>query len=119
MPTPPRLSEEQRRQAYQKSLHLRRERAAMKAALADGSARLDQVIPRDPKTPGLWHTSTAGMKVYDLLVSLPGIGRNRALKILWEAGIIKDGNPNEKQTVRACGPKQRARLFAAIEKPRP
>jgi hypothetical protein len=52
--------------------------------------------------------SAQGMKVYDLLVSLPGIARAKALRLLLIAGIP------ERNTVRACGPRQRERLFAAV-----
>jgi len=56
-----------------------------------------------------WKMDAAqGMRVYDLLVSLPGVARSRALRLLLAAGIP------ERNTVRACGPKQQSRLFEAV-----
>lgn len=103
MPTPPPLSDEQRRAAYEKALELRRERAAMK---------------RDIKTLGVGHfwacmnhaVEAQGMKVYDLLTALPGVGPKTAKTWLEKAGIP------EKNTVRACGPKQTERLFGLLNR---
>lgn len=100
MPQPPALSTEQRRQAYDRSLELRKIRSAVKAWL--GKA------PTDFQSIFSGNAAVQGMKVYDLLTALPGIGAGRASKILASAGIP------EKNTVRACGPKQRDRLFALI-----
>lgn len=99
MPTPPALTNEQRRQAYEKALELRQRRSKVKQGLRRGDIDLGDA----------WGLSfVQGMKVYDLLVALPGIARARALKILAAAGIA------ENKTVRACGPKQRERLFSAL-----
>lgn len=108
MPTPPALTTEQRRQAWQRSLELRRFRAIIKEDIANGGLDWFKLA---------WtYEQAQGMKVYDLLVSLPGVGHRTAVRLLAEAKIP------EKNTVRGCGPKQRERLFAALEdmrKPRP
>lgn len=103
MPVAPTLTDEQRKQAAQRSLELRQARAKLKGYLATGQ---DRPLPA---IENVWRLPIVdGMKVYDLLVSLPGIGRAKALKILAAAKIP------EKNTVRACGPKQRERLFALL-----
>lgn len=95
----PKLTIEQRREAAAKSLQLRRDRAALKRWIAEGLVPLSEAWTHD------W---TQGMKVYDLLVSLPGVGHRTAAKLLKTAGIP------EKNTVRGCGPRQTERLFAAL-----
>jgi hypothetical protein len=99
VPTPPPLSKEQRRAAYEKALDLRRERAELKALIADGSVLFEYA----------WEcTSAQKMKVFDLLVALPGVGKKRAAAMMAEAKIPL------KNTVRACGPKQTERLFSQL-----
>lgn len=101
MPTPPPLSQEQRRAAYEKALKLRRSRAFIKARLRERAWTFTEA----------WEEPVAqGMKVYDLLAALPGIGQAKALALLNEAGIP------EKNTVRACGPKQTERLFNILRR---
>lgn len=84
-----------------KSLALRRTRARIKAGL--------RTIPDDICLAWRMHEAQ-GMKVYDLLTALPGIGKAKALALLEQAGIP------EKNTVRACGPKQTQKLFEALSK---
>jgi len=96
MPTPPVLSQEQRRAAYEKALELRRQRAALKQYLSIREHRLSVG----------WELEAArGMKVYDLLTALNGIGPKTARALLEKAGIP------ERNTVRACGPRQTEKLF--------
>lgn len=101
MPVAPVLSQEQRRAAYEKALELRRYRAELKRwlSLEPGPERFDLV----------WtYEAAQGMKVYDLLTSLPGVGRARALALLKAAGM------DDRKTVRGCGPRQRQKLFGAL-----
>lgn len=97
--TPPSLTAEQRRDAYEKSLELRQARAMLKETVKIGALTFGDA----------WSMELAqGMKVFDLLVALPGIARAKALRLMLAAGIP------ERNTVRACGPKQTQRLFEAL-----
>lgn len=98
----PKLTIEQRREAAAKSLELRRQRSHVKVLLGDGLLS----IPQSWERPAV-----QGMKVYDLLVSLPGVGHKTAAKLLKLAGIP------EKNTVRGCGPRQTEKLFALLAAP--
>lgn len=102
MPTPPALTNEQRRQAYEKALQLRRLRKALKQELgAGGELTFGQV----------WiHQAAQGMKVLDLLAALPRMGKPSALKLMEQAGFKHP----EKTTVRATGPRQREKLFELL-----
>lgn len=98
-PVPPTLSAEQRLEAYKKALRLRRRRADLKTFLSEKPYMLEYV----------WAFKDAqGMKVLDLLTALPGVGIGTARKYLELAGIP------EKNTVKACGPRQRERLLALL-----
>jgi hypothetical protein len=102
VPTPPRLTNEQRRQAFEKALKLRQDRANIKRWL--------HAMPGDLRAVWELEEAVQGMKVYDLLTALPHIGRGRALALLEQAGF----NHPEKTTVRATGPRQRERLFELL-----
>lgn len=96
---PPALTDAQRHDAARRSLEVRRSRAALKAALAQGRFW--------PST--VWGFPDAqGMKVYTLLLAIPGIGQAKAQRMMQEAGIPADS------TVRGCGPVQTAALFATL-----
>lgn len=105
MPTAPVLTPEMRIEAHARSLELRRERAHIKGWIAE--------LPTDVrrfKRAFMHFPEAQGMKVVDLLMALPGVGATKAARLLEAAGIP------EKNTVRACGPKQKERLFALIQK---
>jgi hypothetical protein len=105
MPVAPTLTDEQRKLAAKRSLELRQQRADLKREVA----LLGVSFFKACFNPLFIHAADVqGMKVYDLLTALPGIGRAKALKVLAEARIP------EKNTVRACGPKQRERLFSLL-----
>lgn len=105
MPQPPELDADKRRLGAQRSLELRRKRAGVKAGLAHGSLSIQEVFEYDELLP--W---AQGMKVRDLIMALPGYGKMRAETLLVMVGIPRDA------TVRACGPKQRERLFGQLSK---
>lgn len=100
-PTPPKLTVEQRRAAYEKALKLRQQRALVKRLLAGCYLTLEEAWGLGP---------VQGMKVIDLLSALPGIGKPSALKILESAGFKHP----DKTTVRGTGPRQREALFEIL-----
>jgi hypothetical protein len=109
VPTPPRLTNEQRRQAFEKALKLRQDRARLKDSLSEPANRVTTPVVRFIEA--FCEAEIAqGMKVYDLLTALPHIGRGRALALLEQAGFKHP----EKTTVRATGPRQRERLFELL-----
>lgn len=100
MPTPPALTAEQRRQAYEKALALRQERAMLKEAVRFGAVALQDA----------WRYEAArGMRAYDLLVCVPTVGKARALRMLNQASIP------ERNSVRQCGTRQVERLFILVQ----
>lgn len=98
---PPTLDATQRQAGYDKSLALRSARAELKKDLKAGKLRLRDVLGWD------W---VKGMKVYDLLRAVPGVGGRKATLIL-DAALIHQGN-----TVARCSSKQLERLVALVEK---
>lgn len=106
MPTPPRLTDEQRRQAYEKALLLRQERATLKHYMRRGELAFAKAFEWD---------IAQGMKVVDLLAALPGVGKPTAVKLLERAGFRHP----EKTTVRATGPRQREALFKLLDTKKP
>lgn len=105
MPTPPALTDEQRRAAYEKALELRRNRAALKDQIGASTS------PRATVIGVVFDFDIVqGMKVYDLLTALPGVGPKTARRWLATAGIAT------KNTVRACGPRQVERLFDLLNR---
>lgn len=92
-------SREQERLGLERSLELRRKRAALKAALKTRDITFSQAIEV---------AEAQGMAVMDLLLALPSIGRVKAERMLAFAGIPV------KNTVGKCGPRQRAALLDII-----
>jgi len=109
MPTPPPLSDEQRRAALEKAAEARRIRAELKADLAAGRLSLADVFARaaDEKV-------VADTKILVVLESLPNIGKVRSRRTMADIGI------SERQRVRGVGQHQREALverFAEEESP--
>lgn len=100
MPTPPPLSDEQRRAALAKAAEARRVRAELKASLQDGSIGLADVFARAEEDEVV-----ASTKILTVLESLPHIGKVRSRRTLAELKI------SERQRVRGVGRNQRARLL--------
>jgi hypothetical protein len=104
MPTPPPLSDEQRRAALEKAAEARRVRAQLKADLQAGALSLTDVFARaeDDKV-------VADTKILVILESLPNIGKVRSRRTLEELQI------SERQRVRGVGSAQRDRLVDRFE----
>jgi hypothetical protein len=99
VPTPPPLSDEQRRAALEKAAEARRVRAELKAGLQRGEVELRDVFERADHDEVVANT-----KILVVLESLPHIGKVRSRRTLAEIGV------SERQRVRGVGPRQRERL---------
>jgi hypothetical protein len=109
MPTPPPLSDEQRRAALEKAAEARRVRAELKADLQSGAIGLEDVFTRAAEEPFVANT-----KILVVLESLPNIGKVRSRRTMADIGI------SERQRVRGVGQNQREALierFAEEESP--
>ncbi len=100
VPTPPRLTADERSRAARQAVQARRTRAAVKQRVAAGYLSCSQVIE-------LAFTDTddgracARMTIGDLLLSLPGVGPVTADRELVALGI------NGSRRLRALGQRQR------------
>ena len=82
MPTPPKLTPEQRAAALESAKLARRTRAAVKEQVRTGELRLLQVIELAATNEAI-----SKMRVSELLESIPGVGKVRATTILERLGI--------------------------------
>ena len=98
MALPP-LTPEQRQAALEKAAAARRERAEIKNRLKHSGASLSEVLE-----DGQTNEVVGKMKVYDLLQSMPGLGKIRARQLMERIGIA------ESRRVRGLGVKQIAAL---------
>jgi len=108
VPTPPPLSDEQRRAALEKAAEARRVRAQLKADLQAGSLTLAEVFARADEDKVV-----ADTKILTVLESLPNIGKVRSRRTLQELQI------SERQRVRGVGANQRDKLVERFEGERP
>lgn len=104
MPTPPPLSDEQRRAALEKAAEARRVRAELKADLRAGTLTLTDVFARAEE-----EKVVADTKILAVLESLPNIGKVRSRRTLAELRI------SERQRVRGVGENQREKLVERFE----
>jgi hypothetical protein len=100
---PPKLTPEQRARALQKAAAARRDRAALKQALKDGSLSLADLLAR----AGTDETA-GGIKVVAVLTSLPGLGKVKSQRLMERLGIA------ESRRLRGLGAKQREALINAL-----
>lgn len=84
MPTPPALTDEQRRAALEKAAAVRRARGDARARLKAGELDLAGLLDAAQHDEAL-----ASMKVLAVLESLPRIGKVRARRLLGELGIAE------------------------------
>lgn len=97
----PHLDDDARRRALLTAGESRRERAAWKARLADGSAGLTELLAAAEQSQAL-----AGMRVTDALGALPGVGPRSVERILEACGIAPS------RRLRGLGARQREALLA-------
>jgi len=105
MPTPPSLSPEQRAAALEKAARIRKERAAFKHQLKDGSLTLAAALELAETNEAL-----AKMRVLTLLESLPALGKVKARRILDLVGIA------ESRRVQGLGTHQRVELLRVTQR---
>jgi hypothetical protein len=98
MSLPP-LTPEQRTEALQKAILIRRARGVVRENLKLGSLTIAEVI-KDGKTSDI----TGKMKVTSLLEAMPGVGKVRAKQIMERLSIA------ESRRVRGLGANQREAL---------
>jgi transposase len=97
---PPKLTDEQRAAALAKAAEARRVRAEIKELLRTGSLTLAEVFDR-AETDDI----VAGTKIYSILISLPGVGKVKAMRILEEHDIAQN------RRIRGLGTRQRKVLL--------
>lgn len=97
----PELTEKERQAALNRAMEVRRERAALKARVKAGLVPLSEAMEAD---------CAKGMRVSQLLRSVPGIGSAKAEELMKEGGIA----PNRK--VGGLGCRQREHLLTASDR---
>jgi len=96
----PESTPEQRAAALEKAAAARRVRAELKALLKTGSLTLPKLFQRADEDE-----LVAGMKVYSLVASLPGVGKVKAGRIMKEIGIA------DNRRIRGLNDRQRQALL--------
>jgi hypothetical protein len=97
---PPKLTPEQRQAALAKAAEARRVRAEVKELLKTGSLTLAEVFERAETDEII-----AGTKINAILVSMPGLGKVKAMRLMEEYEIA------ENRRIRGLGSRQRAALL--------
>jgi len=101
---PPPLSEDQRREALAKAAEARRQRAALKDDLRQGTATLQELLDHtDDEIVGK-------LKVYEVLQTMRGVGKVRARKIMSRLDIA------ESRRMRGLGARQIESLLREFTK---
>ena len=100
MPTPPKLTPEQRKSALAKSTAARQARAATKARVKAGELTLSAILELATSDEAI-----AKMRVVELLESFSGVGKVRAVATLDRLGI------SQTRRVQGLGTAQRANLL--------
>ena len=96
----PESTPEQRKAALEKAAATRRLRAELKQLLKTGSLTLPKLLERADADD-----MVAGMKVYSLVASLPGVGKVKAGRIMDEIGIA------DNRRIRGLNDRQRQELL--------
>ena len=101
MAQPPKLTDEQRRQALEKAAEARRVRAEVKELLKTGSLTLSELFSR-AETDEI----VAGLKVESLIASMPGTGKIKAKRLMESLDIA------DNRRIRGLGDRQKEALLA-------
>jgi hypothetical protein len=101
MAQPPKLTDEQRKQALERAAEARRVRAEAKELLKTGSMTLAELF-----TKAADDELIAGLKVESLIASMPGTGKIKAKRLMDSVGIA------ENRRIRGLGDKQKEALLA-------
>ena len=96
----PESTPEQRQAALEKAAATRRLRAELKQLLKTGTLTLPKLFERADADE-----MVAGMKVYSLVASLPGVGKVKAGRIMEEIGIA------DNRRIRGLSDRQRQALL--------
>ena len=99
----PQLTDEQRKEALEKSAAARHARAELREKIKTGQVTLEEVLDSDDPI-------AARLKVSALIESLPGYGKAKAAKIMAELGI------SSTRRVKGLGARQREQLIEALSK---
>lgn len=94
------ITTDERDEGLKKALEVRRMHAAIKNAVRTKQKSFSWA---------LGNPDSATIRVYSLLLSVPGIGKARAEKILNEAGVMKT------RRVQGLGCNQRVKLIELVE----
>jgi hypothetical protein len=97
----PQLTAQQRQAASAKATASRRERAEVKDQLKQSSLSVAEVLALGDRNEVI-----GAMRVFDLLQSMPGVGKVRATQLMDRLNI------STSRRVRGLGAKQRAALLA-------
>ena len=100
MAQPPKLTDEQRRQALQKAAEARRVRAETKELLKTGSMTLPELFDKAESDELI-----AGLKVESLIAAMPGTGKIKAKRLMESIGIA------ENRRIRGLGDNQKEKLL--------
>jgi hypothetical protein len=103
MPTPPKLTDEQRKAALAKAAEVRKIRSEVKHRLKMGSVTLPELLDQADADEVI-----AKIKVLAVLESLPGVGKVGARRSMEDLGIA------ESRRLSGLGAKQRAALLKAF-----
>jgi hypothetical protein len=101
MPSPPQLTDAQRKAALEKAAEARKVRAELKAHIKMGSLSMRQILEISDENEIICRT-----KVLAILESMPKIGKVKARRIMGKIGIA------ESRRLRGLGDQQRAALLA-------
>ena len=101
MAQPPKLTDEQRRQALEKAAEAPRVRAEVKELLKTGSLTLSELFSR-AETDEI----VAGLKVESLIASMPGTGKIKAKRLMESLDIA------DNRRIRGLGDRQKEALLA-------
>jgi hypothetical protein len=99
----PKMTDEQRAAALARAAEARRVRAEIKQLLKTGTLTLPEVFARADEDD-----LVAGIKVGSVIVSMPHMGKVKAMRLLADLGI------DESKRLRALGVRQRESLLASF-----